>query len=172
MGAVRDIAPVSLGLDFDGRSGPCPTASRPTESEAFQAFWRCWPPARRIDKRRTLRAWTSALRRGLTEKRMLTGAVAYHARMMAERTPLGYIVHPATFVNNDRWEAEEARMTPGTSSSPSLGTTSPRAEWVCRHDPPCRSRTTCAVVRSRTCDHDPPHTDRVACLEQCLREFS
>jgi len=68
-------------------------------SDEFEAFWRLYP--RRKEKRRALKAWQSALKRGADPQEIIAGAGRY-ANECEGKSPK-YIKHATTWLNGDCW---------------------------------------------------------------------
>lgn len=99
------------------------TTPRPTPSTAPKArawtdkqilddpnwikFWDAYPL--RKDRRKALRAWLNALKRGADPNILIEGARAY--RDNPKRSP-DYTAHPTTWLNGDRWDDEQIAAAP------------------------------------------------------------
>ena len=81
-----------------------PSASLLEYPEAFENFWKAYP--RKTGKGAALKAWKKiAPKNGLAER--ITESVAQHCQSFDWRKDSGqFIPHPATFLNQGRWEDE------------------------------------------------------------------
>lgn len=81
---------------------PEPPALIPAQgSPSFDEFWAVYP--RHEAKPRARKAWDSALKRGANPREVLEGAHRHAKGHAAAGTEEGFIPHPATWLNNDRW---------------------------------------------------------------------
>ncbi len=113
----RDDAPVGGGGDAAVMAGvtqapplmepsrePSDESSSTTAIEAsFEAWWQLVP--RKVGKGQARKAFTSALKR--VPAAVLRAGITRYAAECAGREP-GFIAHPATWLNGERWEDEPA----------------------------------------------------------------
>lgn len=87
-------------IPFPG--APEPPALIPAQgSPGFDEFWKTYP--RHEAKPRARKAWDSALKRGANPQVVIDGARRHAEGHAAANTEEGFIPHPATWLNNDRW---------------------------------------------------------------------
>lgn len=82
------------------------SAKTPVDSPEFDRFWHAYP--RRTAKPQARRAWERAVKRASVEV-ILAGAERYAAECAALGTEDRYVAHPATWLNNDRWDDQPTR---------------------------------------------------------------
>ncbi len=67
---------------------------------SFAAFWRMYP--RRVAKKDALRAWDKLT---VQQQEEVIAAIEWQAKIMLTNDPTKrYILHPATYLNGQRWE--------------------------------------------------------------------
>ena len=79
------------------------TLTNQEQNVLFEEFWNEYP--KKADKRRALKAFSSALKRAKFEE-LLAGAIAYKSSV--KDTEMQFIKNPATWLNADAWENEIA----------------------------------------------------------------
>lgn len=87
----------------------------PPEHTLFAEFWKAYPRREGIAKARE--AFTKAVDNGATPEVLVSAAsryASYHARVKTER---GYIAHPTTWLNQERWEDDYGDQ-PGSDEPP------------------------------------------------------
>lgn len=105
-------------------------ATRETDPEGFDEFWSAYP--RKEGKRDAVKAYASALKRGVEPAQMLTAVRRYAA--ITEHSERRFIAHPATWLNKGRYDDEpvtpSTALATGTLGRPSGGTTSERVNAI------------------------------------------
>lgn len=74
----------------------------------FAAFWQQYP--NKTGKQAAAKAWTRAIATGATPDAIRTGLTAAVAVWAAERRESRFIPHPATWLNQGRWEDEQTQI--------------------------------------------------------------
>lgn len=69
---------------------------------SFEKFYSLYP--RRINKAQALKAYTKAIKLGATDEQLVNGAIEYQQWCDRNGTAREYICHPATWLNQSRWE--------------------------------------------------------------------
>lgn len=99
------------------------TAPAATPNSGFDEFWTAYP--KKVDKGHGRKAYTAAIKRGITAATLLAAAHAHAAHHHTLRTPKQYIPNPATWLNGERYDDElptaetlAATGTDGRSYSP------------------------------------------------------
>ena len=67
----------------------------------FETFYSAYP--RKVQKRPAFKAWQTLRRQGAQTHDLLNAAAAYQSATVAKGTPQDKIMHPATFLHEDRW---------------------------------------------------------------------
>ena len=152
VGNVRSTAPVKASPLPES-----PTSESGSSSSAsdFAQWWKVYP--RKDAKLGAEKAYMRA-RKQATAAELLAGAEAY--RQLKQGTDPAYIALPTTWLNQGRWMDASLRKTGAISPT--------RTEWVCRHEPRCGNRQTCALVSSKQCGHEPSCGSRESCLMKYL----
>lgn len=68
---------------------------------AFAVFWAAYP--RKVQKQTALKAWRTLVKHGASDADILNAAAAYQTASARKHTPPDKIMHPATFLREDRW---------------------------------------------------------------------
>lgn len=68
---------------------------------AFAVFWAAYP--RKVQKQTALKAWRTLVKHGASDADILNAAAAYQTASARKHTPSDKIMHPATFLREDRW---------------------------------------------------------------------
>ena len=68
---------------------------------AFAVFWAAYP--RKVQKQTALKAWRTLVRQGASDADILNAAAAYQTASARKHTPPDKIMHPATFLREERW---------------------------------------------------------------------
>lgn len=68
---------------------------------AFAVFWAAYP--RKVQKQTALKAWRTLVKQGASDADILNAAGAYQTASARKHTPPDKIMHPATFLREDRW---------------------------------------------------------------------
>jgi len=98
-------------------SGSAKTKRQHAEHELFPAFWEHYP--RKVAKPKAAEAFD---RIGVTTEMLATMITAIAQQGLAERCAAGegqYVPHPATWLNQRRWEDQPPRGAPAASRAPS-----------------------------------------------------
>lgn len=103
-GGMHEVSGDSIYLNSNSNSNSNSNAPQgEVYSETFESFWKKYP--RKIGKGAAWRAWKSSPP-GLYEK-IISSVVEHHSRDPAWKRDGGqYIPHPATYLNQKRWEDE------------------------------------------------------------------
>lgn len=72
----------------------------------FDAFWTAYP--RKVGKAAARRKYETAVKSGVTPDLIAAGLKRYKALIRAAGTETQYIAHPATWLNQGRWDDEES----------------------------------------------------------------
>ena len=84
---------------------PFPVAPEPSapkgEAPGFDEFWSVYP--RHESKPRAEKAWKAALKRGADPRAVIDGARSHAEGHAVRGTEPNFIPHPATWLNNDKW---------------------------------------------------------------------
>ena len=72
-----------------------------TEDEAFMEFWSIYP--RKVGKAAAHKAWKRAFR-GPQKDLILSGVKVHAAEVLASERDLHFVPHPATWLNQEKWE--------------------------------------------------------------------
>lgn len=80
-----------------------PRVGKSASPDRFDEFWNIYP--RREAKAAARKAWTSAIKRGDTDK-ILAAAASYRDDPRRQRADPKFTPHPATWLNQDRWDDE------------------------------------------------------------------
>ena len=103
-----DIAPpvAEAGVGMaDGDAGDAKTETGPKRPNdgppGFRAFWAVYP--RKVQKGPALKAWLALSRQGVPFEDIAEAAREYAKASQAKGTPPDRILHPATFLHEDRW---------------------------------------------------------------------
>lgn len=92
-------------------------AAEATTDDRFDEFWTAYP--RKIAKPAAVKAWTKATKNGANPDAVIAAAARY-ATTRAGEDPR-YTAHPATWLNNERWNDQPADTTPpGDDPPPSV----------------------------------------------------
>jgi hypothetical protein len=112
-------------------------------SPAFQAFWAVYP--RKVGKPEAFKAFRRAYVSAVLLEAMIA-ALDWQAQQPAWQESGGrFIPHPATWINQRRWEDEPVAVTPARPRS--LG---PQYHgWECPHDPACEQRHWCDLKTAK-----------------------
>lgn len=106
------------------------------DTARFELFWQNYP--RKVDKSRAYAAWLSALRGIKATKNRLAQAPVSESDILIGLAQylfsddLKFVPHPATWLNNRRWENIEDSMHRTTSAEQRTGST-----WRDRYDDLC-----------------------------------
>jgi len=73
--------------------------------DSFDRFWQAYP--RKVAKGQARKAWTAALKKTDAE-RIIAAVQAYADRCKQAETEMRFIAHPATWLNGERWDDEDA----------------------------------------------------------------
>jgi uncharacterized protein YdaU (DUF1376 family) len=94
-----------------------PTGKSVVYSEQFEHFWKTYP--NRTGKAAAYKAYQSALKthKELTHAILIDRAGRFAAAHTTARTPSQYIPHPATWLNQGRWEDDLSRITARTNGT-------------------------------------------------------
>ena len=82
------------------RPGPADGSATPCAQE-FERFYTAYP--RRVQRTAALKAWKALQGQGVEAGAPVKAAAAYQAATAAKGTPADKIMHPATFLREDRW---------------------------------------------------------------------
>lgn len=103
---VQDID-IEREVTTKTRVTAAPPHPRPDdEPPGFVEFWNAWHRRRRVDKRAARRAYTAALRRGVSPLVIVEAAKRYTELMERSRTEPRFIKHPSTWLNAGSYEDE------------------------------------------------------------------
>ena len=80
--------------NVDGKEADTPAA--------FDAFWATYP--RKVQKQTALKAWRTLVRQGASDADILNSAAAYRSATRRRATPQDRIMHPSTFLRENRWQ--------------------------------------------------------------------
>lgn len=69
---------------------------------AFAAFWATYP--RKVQKQTALKAWRTLVKQGASDADILNAAAAYRSATRRRATPQDRIMHPSTFLRENRWQ--------------------------------------------------------------------
>jgi hypothetical protein len=72
----------------------------------FGEFWKAYP--RREGKLAAEAKYAATIKRGVEHSTIMAGLARYVAKIERERTEVKYVAHPATWLNQGRWEDEGA----------------------------------------------------------------
>ena len=72
-----------------------------TEDEAFMMFWSIYP--RKVGKAAAHKAWKRAIKVAQRDS-ILSGAKSYAEEVLASEKALHFVSHPATWLNQEKWE--------------------------------------------------------------------
>jgi hypothetical protein len=75
----------------------------PQIASYWQQFWETYP--RKVAKQYAYRCFLRALKRGASPEEIISAAERYAELCSLERREKRYIMHPSTFLNDDRWES-------------------------------------------------------------------
>lgn len=78
-----------------------PSRNRPTESLAFDAFWRAYP--RKAGKRNAQAKFDEQITSGAVPADLVKASENFRAETERQQTEMRYIPHPSTFLNQERW---------------------------------------------------------------------
>lgn len=83
------------------------------DTVSFDAFWQIWP--RKVARKDAEKAWAKAVRRAKPDV-IVAGARSYAASMKGKQPE--YIKHASSWLNGDRWEDYEQKITTTTTTPP------------------------------------------------------
>jgi hypothetical protein len=89
--------------------------STPTEHPLFAEFWKAYP--RREGKGKAREAFNQAVDNGATPEVIVSAAARFARHCIRVKTERGYMPHPTTWLNQERWE-DEYDADPGTEGAP------------------------------------------------------
>lgn len=90
-------ADLLLQLEFEGYEVVRATGLLPTVPDRFDEFYAAYP--RKVAKPAAKKAYAAAIKRGNKHDAMMAGV----ARLVASRPDPQYTPHPATWINQERW---------------------------------------------------------------------
>ena len=97
---IPPLPPQGGGGAGDGQTGEI--SSQSPEPQGFGAFWAAYP--RRVQRQAAVKAWRGLLRQaGATAADVTEAARAYAEAAGRRGTPPDKIMHPATFLHEERW---------------------------------------------------------------------
>jgi len=123
---------VEVGVEEERRSTKntrAPRSTRETPAAGFDEFWTAYP--RKEGKRKAQQAYTAALKRGAEPAELLSAA--RHYRALTANTEPRFIAHPATWLNQGRYDDEpppQAYLPAVAGSPPTKGTTTQRVNAI------------------------------------------
>jgi hypothetical protein len=74
-------------------------------SGLFDEFWTSYP--RRVGKEAARRKYDAIIKRGVEHSAIIAGVARYVTKIKLDGTETQYIAHPATWLNQGRWQDEE-----------------------------------------------------------------
>lgn len=81
----------------------------------FVRFYEVFP--RRVGKPAAMKAWRAAMKRGDEPAVIIAAAVRYRDDVRRARTPIHYVCHPSTWLNEQRYADDPAHAMPGSSGN-------------------------------------------------------
>lgn len=78
-----------------------PSRNRPTESLAFDTFWKSYP--RKAGKHNALEKFEQQIASGASPEDLVKASENYRAETERQQTETRYIPYPSTFLNQERW---------------------------------------------------------------------
>jgi len=87
-----------------------PTAPKPLKQnpqQDFEVFWQTWPKGRRIGKGAARKAFLAAVAKGAPSRRIIEAAQLYANTCQMISKESQFIPHPATWLNQERWEDDQ-----------------------------------------------------------------
>lgn len=97
-------------------------------ADAFDSFWAAYP--RHIAKAAARKSFARAVKNGADPQQIIWGARAYASSPRRSESDIKYTAHPATWLNQERWEDDIEPAEPTGRPAPRLST---RDEAFLRH---------------------------------------
>lgn len=126
---VSSSPPVGLNSALQTKNTRAPRSTREPTPPGFDEFWSAYP--RKEGKRKAQQAYTAALKRGAEPAELLSAA--RHYRTLTANTEPRFIAHPATWLNQGRYDDEpatQAYLPVAVGSTPRQGTTTQRVNAI------------------------------------------
>jgi len=102
-----ESVPVSKTLGEEGSGeGNLQSCRNGRWRAAFDEFWKAYP--RKVGKAAAMRKYEVVVKGGVAPAAILAGLARYSEKVRVERTETRFVVHPTTWLNQGRWEDEEA----------------------------------------------------------------
>lgn len=115
-------------LRSNDRSAPRKRSAEPAEDPAFDRFWQTYP--RRIAKPAARKAWAAAMKRGADPEQIILAANLYATNPRRKESDPKYTAHPATWLNQERYDDEPDEPWTPPAPAPARSTTDERVAQI------------------------------------------